>query len=111
MTKTAFVSQGASADLIATMGGYSRDDVDAFALGSQRKAAAARGAGHFSRSVVAVRDSSGQVVLAQDEVIKPSTTRAALGSLNPPFANLGARGLAAVCAAERRQVGKEWGRT
>src|SRR3546814_5561370 len=65
MTKTGFVSQGASADLIATMGGYSRDDVDAFALGSQRKAAAARGAGHFSRSVVAVRDSSGQVRSAE----------------------------------------------
>src|SRR3546814_13904908 len=91
MTKTGFVSQGVSADLIATMGGYSRDDVDAFALGSQRKAAAARGAGHFSRSVVAVRDSSGQVVPDQYEFIKPSTTLEALGSPR----------------SEERRVGKE----
>src|SRR3546814_12020243 len=89
MTKTGFVSQGVSADLIATMGGYSRDDVDAFALGSQRKAAAARGAGHFSRSVVAVRASSGQVVLDPVEFIKPSTPLEPLGSLKPSFARLG----------------------
>src|SRR3546814_11248131 len=61
MTKTGFVSQGVSADLIAPMGGHSRDDVDAFALGSQRKADGAGGAGHCSCSVVGARDSVGQL--------------------------------------------------
>src|SRR3546814_14335717 len=86
------------------MGGVSWCDVDASALGSQRKAAAGRGAGHFSRSVVAGRDSSGQCVLDQNEFIKPSTTLEALGSLKPSFAKLGEMGMYAVCLAKYPQV-------
>jgi acetyl-CoA C-acetyltransferase len=104
MTKTGFVSQGVSADLIATLGGYTRDDVDAFALGSQQKAAAAREAGYFSRSVVAVKDSSGQLVLDHDDFIKPSTTLEALGGLKASFAKLGEMGMDAVCLSKYPQV-------
>src|SRR3546814_11019669 len=77
MTKTGFVSQGVSADLIATIGGDSRDDADAFALGSQRKAAAARGPGTFPRRVVAGRDPSVQDAPDPTEFINQSTTLSA----------------------------------
>lgn len=104
MSKAGFVSQGVSADLIATLGGYSRQDVDAFALASQQKAAAARANGHFSRSVVPVRDASGQVILGEDEFIKPSTTLEGLAGLKPSFAKLGEMGMDAICLAKYPQV-------
>lgn len=104
MTKTGFVSQGVSADLIATLGGYSREDVDTFALGSQKKAAAARDAGYFSRSVITARDAAGQVVLDHDEFIKPSTTLEGLAGLKPSFAKMGDMGMDAVCLAKYPQV-------
>jgi acetyl-CoA C-acetyltransferase len=104
MTKTGFVSQGVSADLIATLGGYSREDVDAFALGSQQKASAAREAGYFSRSVVAVRDCLGEVILDQDDFIKPSTTLDGLAGLKPSFAKMGEMGMDAVCLSKYPQV-------
>ena len=71
---TAFVPQGIGADLIATLEGFSRADVDAFALESQKRAAAAQAAGYFDRSVVPVKDALGQVILGHDEFIKPHTT-------------------------------------
>ena len=78
---TGFVPQGIGADLIATLEGFSRTDVDAFALGSQQKAAAARANGYFKKSVVPVRDQNGVVVLAEDEFIKANSSMEGLGKL------------------------------
>ncbi|WP_374512137.1 acetyl-CoA C-acetyltransferase [Niveibacterium sp.] len=89
---TNFVPQGVGADLIATLDGYERDTVDAFALASQQRAAAARAAGHFARSVVPVSDRLGQVILAEDEFIKPATTLDALAKLKPSFEAMGGMG-------------------
>jgi acetyl-CoA C-acetyltransferase len=86
---TSFVPQGVSADLIATLEGFTRDDVDSYALRSQERAAKAWAGGHFARSVVPVRDRVGQVILAADEHLRPDTTRAALAKLSPSFAGIG----------------------
>ena len=80
---TLFVPQGIGADLIATLEGFSRDDVDAFALESQKRAAAARAAGYFKGSVVPVTDFLGQAILEEDEFIKPHTTLDGLAALKP----------------------------
>lgn len=101
---TLFVPQGIGADLIATLEGFTREDVDAYALESQRRAAAARAAGHFSRSVVPVTDFLGQTILAEDEFIKPHTTREGLASLKPAFEQLGAMGFDAVALQRYPQV-------
>ena len=101
---TLFVPQGIGADLIATLNGFSRDDVDAFALVSQQRATAARAAGHFQRSVVPVRDALGQTILAQDEFIKPNTTMAGLAGLKPAFEQLGAMGFDSVALQRYPQV-------
>ncbi|WP_432184051.1 acetyl-CoA C-acetyltransferase [Streptomyces tendae] len=87
---TYFVPQGIGADLIATVEGFSREDVDAYAVRSQQRAAQAWCGGHFAKSVVPVRDRNGVTVLAQDEHMRPETTTAALGKLKPSFAELGA---------------------
>ncbi|MDQ2790253.1 MAG: acetyl-CoA C-acetyltransferase [Actinomycetota bacterium] len=84
-----FVPQGISADLIATIEGFTRTDVDSFALESQHRAAKAWSNGYFQRSVVPVRDLSGSVILERDEHLRPDTTLAALGALRPSFADLG----------------------
>ena len=89
---TGFVPQGIGADLIATVEGYTRDDVDAFAVRSQERAARARENGYFDGSVIPVCDLNGQVVLAQDEFIRPGTTLETLASLKPSFAGLGDMG-------------------
>ena len=89
---TSFVPQGVSADLIATLEGFSRDDVDAYALGSQERAAKAWAGGHFARSVVPVRDRNGLPVLERDEHLRPDTTLSGLGALPPAFAGVGAAG-------------------
>ncbi len=86
---TGFVPQGIGADLIATIEGFSRGDVDAFAVGSQAKAAAAWSEGRFARSIIPVRDISGQVTLDRDEHMRPGTTVEALAKLRPSFAVLG----------------------
>jgi acetyl-CoA C-acetyltransferase len=91
-----FVPQGIGADLIATLDGLSREEVDAFAVESQRRAAAAWAEGRFDRSVVPVRDAGGQVLLARDEHVRPGTTPEALAALAPAFARLGASGFDAV---------------
>jgi acetyl-CoA C-acetyltransferase len=90
--KTGFVPQGIGADLIATMEGWSRNDVDAFALGSQKKASAARAAGHFARSVVPVKDVAGLMLLDRDETIRDNASIEAMGKLEPSFAMLGQMG-------------------
>ena len=86
---TGFVPQGVSADLIATVEGFGRDDVDGYALRSQERAAKAIAAGHFDRSIVAVRDPNGLPLLERDEHPRPDTTRAGLAKLNPSFAGIG----------------------
>jgi acetyl-CoA C-acetyltransferase len=89
---TGFVPQGISADLIATLEGYTREDVDRYALTSQERAAKAWAGGHFSRSLVPVRDRNGVQVLAVDEHIRPQTTMHGLASLAPSFAGIGDAG-------------------
>ena len=87
--ETYFVPQGISADIIATEYGFSRDDVDAFAVESQRRAAAAWEAGRFDRSILTVRDVNGLAILARDEYLRPGTDMQSLGALNPAFAAQG----------------------
>lgn len=87
--KTGFVPQGIGADTIATLEGWSREDVDAFAVESQKRAAHARDNGYFDRSVVPVKDANGITILEKDDFIKPSTTLDGLGKLNPSFEMMG----------------------
>jgi acetyl-CoA C-acetyltransferase len=101
---TGFVPQGIGADLIATLAGWGREDVDLFALTSQQRAAAAQAAGHFDRSVIAVTDSIGLPVLERDEFIKPRTTLEGLASLKVAFGELGGMGFDAVALARYPQV-------
>jgi acetyl-CoA C-acetyltransferase len=89
---TYFVPQGISADLIATMEGFTREDVDRYALRSQRLAAEAWEKRAFARSVVPVVDRSGVLVLDRDEHMRPDSTLASLGALNPSFAAMGELG-------------------
>ncbi|GAA2304779.1 MULTISPECIES: acetyl-CoA C-acetyltransferase [Streptomyces] len=90
--ETGFVPQGIGADLIATIGGYSRHDVDSYAALSQERAARAWKEGYFDRSVVPVRDRSGLTVLDRDEHIRPGTTPETLAGLKPSFAAIGEAG-------------------
>ena len=101
---TDFVPQGIGADLIATLEGFTRDDVDAFALESQRRAAHAREAGFFAASLVPVRDALGQTILDHDEFIKPRTTLEGLAGLKPAFERLGAMGFDQVALTHYPQV-------
>lgn len=87
-----FVPQGIGADLIATIEGFSRDDVDAYALRSQQKAAAAWSGGYFAKSVVPVKDQNGLVVLDHDEHMRPDTTMEGLAKLKTAFDGVGAMG-------------------
>lgn len=97
---TGFAPQGIGADLIATIDGYSRDDVDAVAMASQQKAAAAQAAGYFDKSVVPVLDDSGVVILAKDDFIKPGTDMQILGSLRPSFEKMGQMGYDAIALSK-----------
>ena len=101
---TEFMPQGIGADLIATLDGYKREDVDGFALRSQQKAAAAQAAGRFDRSVVPVRDRIGLAILERDEFIKPRTTLEGLGALKASFEQMGAMGFDSVAIAKYPQV-------
>ncbi len=87
--KTYFVPQGISADIIATQYGFSRDEVDAFAVESQRRAKAAWDDGRFDRSVVPVKDINGLTILDRDEYMRPQTDMQALGALEPSFKAMG----------------------
>ena len=89
---TGFVPQGVSADLIATIESFSREDVDAYAARSQERAAAAQSEGKFSGSVVPVLDINDNPVLDRDEFIRPGTTVETLGQLKPSFAMMGEMG-------------------
>ncbi|WP_311030005.1 acetyl-CoA C-acetyltransferase [Mesorhizobium koreense] len=87
-----FVPQGISADLIATKYGFSRDDVDAYAVESQKRAAHAWEKGWFKNSVVEIADQNGLTILDHDEHMRPSTDMQALASLNPSFTMVGEMG-------------------
>jgi acetyl-CoA C-acetyltransferase len=84
-----FVPQGVSADLIATLDGYTRETVDAYAVESQRRAAYAQQNGHFDRSIIPVKDAIGGVALARDEYLRPGTTMEDLAKLKPAFTQMG----------------------
>ncbi|MCW2560083.1 MAG: fadA [Mycobacterium sp.] len=84
-----FVPQGIGADLIATMEGFSRDNVDAYAVRSQERAAAAWSGGYFAKSVVPVKDMNGLIVLDHDEHMRPGTTVDNLAKLKPSFSVIG----------------------
>ncbi|QDL39765.1 acetyl-CoA C-acetyltransferase [Rhodoferax sediminis] len=101
---TAFVPQGIGADLIATLSGFTRGDVDAFAMESQQRAARARDSGLFARSVVPVKDALDQIILGEDEFIKSRTTMEALAGLRPAFEQLGAMGFDQVALTRYPQV-------
>lgn len=100
-----FIPQGIGADLIATIDGYSRTDVDQFAEQSQKKAAAAQANGYFNASVIPVKDKAGVVILDKDEFIKPTTTAEGLGKLNPSFATMGQMGFDAIALQKYPEVG------
>ncbi|MAW81809.1 MAG: acetyl-CoA acetyltransferase [Parvularcula sp.] len=87
--KTYFVPQGISADLIATKYGLSRDDVDAYAVESQKRAAQSWKENRFEKSIVPVKDVIGEVLLDHDETVRANTDMQSLGALNPSFAMLG----------------------
>jgi acetyl-CoA C-acetyltransferase len=101
---TGFTPQGIGADLIATMLGWGREDVDRFALTSQQRAAAAQAEGRFDRSVLPVLDEIGMPVLERDEFIKPRTTLEGLAALKASFAEMGKMGFDAVALARYPQV-------
>jgi acetyl-CoA C-acetyltransferase len=88
--KSYFAPQGIGADLIATKYGFSRDDVDAFAVESQKRAARAWKEGRFAKSVIPVKDQLGVTILAHDETIRGDTTMQTLAALNPSFDQMGA---------------------
>ena len=89
---TSFIPQGVSADLIATIGEFSREDVDAYAAQSQQRAAAAQAEGKFTDSVIPVLDINDNVVLDHDEFIRPATTVETLAGLKPSFQMMGEMG-------------------
>ncbi|HET8719035.1 MAG TPA: acetyl-CoA C-acetyltransferase [Nocardioidaceae bacterium] len=90
--ETSFVPQGIGADLIATIEGFTRADVDAYAAESQARAAKAQANGYFDDAVIPVRDRNGLTVLDKDEFIRPGTTAETLAGLKPSFAAIGSEG-------------------
>lgn len=90
--KTYFAPQGIGADTIATKWGFSRDDVDAYAVESQKRAAKAWEEGRFKKSIVPVKDQMGAVILDHDEHMRPDASMQSLASLNPSFAGMGGMG-------------------
>jgi acetyl-CoA C-acetyltransferase len=98
--KSGFVPQGIGADMIATIEGYSREDVDAYAVESQKRAAHARDSGWFDRSVVPVKDANGITILERDDFIKPQTTMEGLAKLKASFEMPGSMGFDDVILAK-----------
>jgi acetyl-CoA C-acetyltransferase len=102
--KTGFIPQGVSADLIATLEGFSRADVDAFALASQQKAAAASANGSFAKSLIPVKDRNGLTILGHDEFIRKDATLEGMAQLKPSFEGLGALGFDVVALRKYPQL-------
>ena len=101
---TGFVPQGIGADLIATLDGFSRVDVDAFAVRSQQKASQAQAQGRFDKSLIAVRDLNGMLLLDRDETIRDETSVASLAGLNPSFELMGQMGFDATALRKYTSV-------
>ena len=104
--KLGFVPQGVGADLIATLEGWDRADVDAFALRSHQRAAAARAEGRFDRSIVPVTDIAGLMLLAQDETIRGNASMEAMAKLDASFAMMGQMGFDATALRKYTTVEK-----
>ncbi|MFV0511391.1 MAG: acetyl-CoA C-acyltransferase, partial [Shewanella algae] len=90
--KNIYIPQVLAADLISSIHGYSREDVDAYSAESHRRAACARANGYFDNSLVPVRDSIGSILLSNEEMIREGTSIETLGALSPVFASMGASG-------------------
>lgn len=101
-----FVPQGISADLIATLEGFSRQDLDAYAAESHRRAAHAQGEGRFDRSVVEVKDLNGMTLLGRDETIRAGTSVESLAKLNASFEQMGQMGFDATALEKYTTVEK-----
>jgi acetyl-CoA C-acetyltransferase len=101
---TGFAPQGIGADLIATLDGFTREDVDRFAAESHRRAALAWTEGRFARSIVPVRDAFGETILAEDEHVRPGTSLEGLGKLKPAFEGLGGLGFDELVKSRYPQV-------
>jgi acetyl-CoA C-acetyltransferase len=99
-----FAPQGIGADVIATLDGFTRTDVDQFAVQSQRRAAHAWQQGYFARSIVPVRDVLGEVILDRDEFMRPDTTLEGLAKLKPSFVALGQAGFNTVALHKYPQI-------
>ncbi len=99
MLRNGFAPQGVGADMIATIDGYTREDVDAFAVESQRRAAAAWQRRAFDGAIVPVVDEIGRTILATDEHMRPDATVESIGTLKPSFAAMGEAGFDAVMLA------------
>jgi acetyl-CoA C-acetyltransferase len=106
-----FVPQGIGADLIATIEGFSRDDVDAYAARSQERAAAAWSGGYFAKSVVPVRDQNGLLILDHDEHMRPGSTVESLGKLKTAFDGIGEMDGAALVLVGTEKAGQSQGLT
>ena len=104
--KLSFVPQGISADIIATRAGFSRAQLDAFAAASHHKAHAAHRAGYFQRSLIAVHDDNGKLLLDHDEVVRPDCDAAEIGKLKPSFIGMGKIGFDAVAMTRYPQLEK-----
>ena len=104
MKKTNFLHMGISGDLVATLEGFSREDVDSYAVRSQNNAAYARDNGYFSRSLIAIRNAEGEIILEQDQIIRDGVTLENLATLPPSFAELGAKGLDAIALGQYPQL-------
>ena len=102
--RTGFMPQGIGADLIATLEGFSREDVDQFALRSQQRAGQAWSENRFARSMVSVRDQNGLAVLERDEQVRPDSTLDALGQLKPSFQMMGEMGFDGVAREKYHYV-------
>ena len=102
--KSYFAPQGIGADLIATLDGFSRDDVDAFAVESQKRAAQSWAEGRFKKSILPVKDQMGMTILDRDEHMRPDATMQSLGSLSPSFAMPGEMAFDAVVMQRYPQV-------
>ncbi len=100
------IQQGIGADLVATLDGFSREDVDSYSLESQRRAAAAQESGYFDRSVVPVKDRNGMTILEKDDYLRPSTTTESLASLRPAFEPLGEMGADELLLSKYSEVEK-----
>ncbi len=103
---TGFMPQGIGADLIATLEGFSREDVDGFAVKSQQKAANAWEKGYFAKSIVPVTDQNGVVILDRDEHVRGNTTVESLAGLKPPFQMMGEMGFDGVAREKYHYVEK-----